>query len=109
MDIKELEDVMALYGVVLRAIPKVPIRGVYEKRHIDIYPTGRIEYLPEYKREMLVVETMSKQAGKFLYEFSRGTTSGVNFSGKKYFDTIELAIEDILKEKYDNNEGISNA
>lgn len=94
MEIKELEDIMILNSVVLRAIPTT-MRGVYETRHIDEFPDGTIEYLEEYKREMLVVHTVPKNAGKFLIECVKNTRSSVNFEGKKYFDTIEQAMDDL--------------
>lgn len=96
MNIKELESIMIEYGVVLRAIPKT-VRGVYEKYHIDKYPNGTIEYLEEYKREMLVVISVPKNAGKFVFECQKNTISGVQFQGNKYFDSIELAIADLLR------------
>ena len=92
MDIRELEKVMISHGVVLRAIPE-KVRGIYEKRHIDTYPNGVIKYLDDYKREMLVVETIPKNAGKFILECVPHTSSMVKFSGKKYFDSIEEAVE----------------
>lgn len=96
MDIKELENIMILNGVVLRALPRI-MRGIYETRHIDIFPNGTIEYLEEYKREMLVVYTVPKNAGKFIFECARNTMNSVSFAGKKYYDTIEEAVNDLLE------------
>ena len=96
MEIKELEDIMITHSVVLRAIPKKVV-GVYEKQHIDSYPTGTIQYLERYKREMLVVESIPKNAGKFIFECQRNTSSSVHFSGKKFFDSIEEAVADLLE------------
>lgn len=89
---------MISHGVVLRAIPE-KIRGVYEKRHIDKYPDGVIKYLDDYKREMLVVEIIPKNAGKFIFECARNTNSMVKFMGKKYFDSIEEAVESLQNNK----------
>lgn len=96
MEIKELEDIMVTHSVVLRAIPKKVV-DVYEKQHIDSYPTGTIRYLERYKREMLVVESIPKNAGKFLFEQQNNTASMVQFRGKKYFDSIEEAVADLLE------------
>jgi len=98
MDIKELEKIMVSHGVVLRALPK-KTRGIYERYHIDKYPHGTIKYLEEYKREMLVIESVPKNAGKFIFECERSTSATVHFSGKKYFDSIEQAIEDLVESK----------
>jgi len=96
MDIQLLEEIMITHGIVLRAIPR-KVRGVYDKRHLDKYPNGIITYLEEYKRDMLVVETIPQNAGKFIFESVKSTRSTVSFSGKKYFDSIEEAIEHIQK------------
>lgn len=98
MDIRDLETIMVSYGVVLRAIPE-KVRGIYEKRHIDKYPNGVIKYLDDFKREMLVVETIPKNAGKFIFECVPNTSSVVQFKGKKYYNSIEDAVEDLLKSK----------
>lgn len=101
MDIKELEEIMVSHGVVLRAIPK-KTRSIYERYHIDKYPRGTIQYLEEFKREMLVFESIPENAGKFIFECEKNTSATVHFSGKKYFDSIEQAVEDLLKNKKQN-------
>lgn len=95
MDIKELEEIMIEHGVVLRAIPK-KVRGVYEKYHADEFPNGTIEYLEDFKREMLVVWSIPKNAGKFTFECEKHTGSTVKFRGKKFFDSIEEAVKDLI-------------
>lgn len=95
MDIKELENIMVSHGVVLRAIPKTA-RSIYEKYHADKYPDGIIMYLEKYKREMLIVENIPKNAGKFIFECEKHTSSIVKFNGKKFYDSIEQAIEDLV-------------
>lgn len=95
MDIKELENIMISHGIVLRAIPKIE-RSICEKRRANEFPDGKIEYLEEYKREMLVIERIPKYAGKFIFEYKQGTASTVKFTGKKFFDSIEQAVNDLL-------------
>lgn len=91
MDINELERLMIDEGLVIRAIP-LKIREIYEVRHKDKYPDGRIEYLAEYKRKMLIVEREPENAGKFLITRGWGTLSTVKFQNDPYFDTIEEAV-----------------
>lgn len=93
MTIEELERIMVEHGATIRAIPKV-IVGVYDKRHIDKYPDGRIEYLDSFKREMLITESVPKNAGKFLLKSKCGTMSMVQFEGK-FYDSIEQAVADL--------------
>lgn len=97
MDIKELEKIMISHGVALRAIPE-KVRHVLEKQHIDRYPNGTIEYLDEFKREMLVFESIPKNAGKFILVKNQATSCNVSFTGKEYFDSIEQAMESLLKD-----------
>ena len=96
MNIQELEKIMIEYGVVLRAIP-MEIRHIVEKSHIDKYSQGRIEYVDKCKREMLVFETVPKNAGKFVFEYKQGTNGMVSFSGNQFFDSIEEAIQYLLE------------
>lgn len=93
MTIEELERIMVEHGATIRAIPKV-IVGVYEKRHIDKYPDGRIEYFDSFKREMLVTESAPKNAGKFLLKSKCGTGCMVEFE-RKFYDSIEQAVADL--------------
>lgn len=95
MNIKELETIMAKYGVAIRAIPEMA-RDVFDVRHKDKYPDGRVQFLPEYKRDMLVVERRPEHGGQFIMEHGLKTMSGVSFKGKKYYASIEEAINDLL-------------
>lgn len=94
MDLKELEKIMIEYGVVIRAIP-MTVREVYAKEHIKKYPNGEIKYLPEYKKEMLVVIRVPQSAGKFVIESAKHTMTQIQFRGIEYFDTIEDAIKSL--------------
>lgn len=89
MDIKQLEELMIAHGVALRAIPKRDV-AVYEKEHAARFPGGTICFLRSYGREMLVVEKVPVNAGKFIFEYA-GTSNVVTFPGKQYFDSIEEA------------------
>lgn len=90
--IAELEAVMVEYGVVMRAIPKV-VKAVYGTAHIGRFPTGRVQYLPEFKREMLIVERTPRNAGKFIFEYAQNTDTTVRFRGATYYDTIGQAVD----------------
>lgn len=98
MDVKTLEEIMAAHSVVLRAIPKVLVE-VYETRHITTYPHGVIKYLERFKREMLVVERIPENAGKFIFELAPNTSSTVKFYAKKYYNSIEEAVNGLLESK----------
>ncbi len=95
MTVEELQQIMIEKGVVIRAIP-MKIRGIYEKEKINKYPNGTIQYLPEFKREMLVCESVPQNAGKFIIEQNQGSLSTVKFCGKEYFDTIEDAVKSLV-------------
>lgn len=68
LTIKKLEKLMIYHGIVLRAIPERVI-NICEKSNIDRYPRGVIKYLEDYKREVLVVESVPQNASKFILEF----------------------------------------
>ena len=93
MTIKELEDVMAKYGLVIRAIPEKEY-SVFEPQHIDKYPNGKIE--SRFGRKMLVVEETPLHAGKFIIEIQRNSLTAVWFKKEKFYDSIEEAVADIL-------------
>lgn len=95
MDIKELEEIMVSHGVVLRAIP-MKVRGIYEIRHRNQFPNARVEYLEDFKREMLIDERTPKNAGKFIFEANQGTGDMVRFHANRFYDSIEEAMEDLL-------------
>lgn len=95
MDIRELEAVMVKYGLVIKAVPE-KVTGVYEKEHADMFPDGETKYLDEYKRDMLVVESVPEHAGKFLFSQVKNTDSTVRFKGEKFYDSIEHGIHDIM-------------
>lgn len=96
MDIKDIERVLVTYGVAIRAIPARE-RKVLEAYHAKDFPNGRVEYLPAYKREMLVVERVPEHAGKFTFEVVGNTVSTVTFSGNRYYDSIEGVIAALLE------------
>jgi hypothetical protein len=100
MDLKTLESIMICEGVSIRAIPFKTV-GVFETRHIDKYPNGIIYYDEIGKRDMLRVERIVSKtiAGKFIVEKKCGTGALIRFSPKKYYDTIEEAINDLCEIK----------
>ena len=97
MTIKELEQIMVKYGVAIKAIPKKMI-SVYEKSHINEYPHGEVKYLEGYQREMLVVESEPKNAGKFVIVKNTGTSTNIWFV-KEFYNSIEEAVNALLDSK----------
>ena len=95
MEIDELEYLMQKHGLAIRAIPLL-MKSIYDKEHIDEFPNGKIEYVEHFQRAMCVVYEPPQNAGKFMIEKVNHTYSQVNFKNK-YFDTIEDAIEYIIK------------
>ena len=94
MTIKELEQIMIQNAITIKAIPEKVV-SVFEKCHLAEYPNGSIQYLDKYKREMLVVETIPKNAGKFVIGRNTGISSVVKYEGQ-FYDSIEDAIIDLL-------------
>ncbi len=81
-------------AITIKAIPEKVV-SIFEKSHLDKYPNGRIQYLDKYKREMLVVETVPKNAGKFVIGVNTGNSSVVRYEGK-FYNSIEEAVADLL-------------
>jgi len=96
MDIKALEKIMVEHGVVLRAIP-MKVTEISEVRHQKRFPNARIEYLESFQREMLIIERTPQNAGRFIFEANQRTGDFVKFYAEKFYDSIEEAIEDLLK------------
>jgi len=86
---------MVEHGVCIRAVPN-RWNKILEAQHINEYPDGKIVFLPEYKREMLVVDTVPKCAGKFLVKTGLGTGAGVNFTGGEFYDSLEEVVDAIM-------------
>ena len=95
MDIIELEKIMKEKGLVIRAIPN-EVKSIYDAYHIKDYPNGKLEYIPQFGREMCVIMQAPKNAGKFMIESISHTYSEVKFNHTKYFDSIEEAINYII-------------
>ena len=95
MDILELEKIMKEKGLVIRAIPN-EIKCIYDSYHISEFPEGKLEYIPQFNREMCVVMQKPKNAGKFMIESIRHTYADVKFVNEMYFDTIQDAINYII-------------
>lgn len=97
MTIRELEEIMQEYGIVLRAVPKKTFE-VYEPCHKDRFPDGEIRYLESYGRDCLVVEHIPEHAGEFLIESVKGTGSTVWFQDR-FFLSIEDAVAAVIGKK----------
>ena len=102
MDIKELQKLMILHDITIRAIP-MERTIIVDIRHKDQFPDGEVTFLPEFKREMLVVKWTTTHAGKFLAEAKAGSSGMVKFSSGPYFDTIEDAVIAAIKRKESRN------
>lgn len=98
MTIKELEEFMISKGVVIRAIPR-EVTEIYEVAHLNKFKSDpkyrvSVEYLKDYKREMLVVKSSPRLGGKFLVKTQKNTLSSTMFTSK-CFDSIEQAVESL--------------
>jgi hypothetical protein len=97
MDIKELERLIITNGLVIRAVP-LKVFETCEAYHISKYPNGVIHYDERFKRDMLKLEKIPKNAGKFIIERAANTTSQVQFvPNGKYYNSIEDAVNAILE------------
>ena len=98
--VAELEKIMIEKCIAIRAMPK-EVRGIYEKSNFKRfskdkkYTSCEIKYLKDFKREMCVVKSIPKGAGKFVIEQAKSNMSDVNFHGI-YFDSIEDAVKSII-------------
>lgn len=104
MSLEELQELMIKHGAVIRAVPRV-VRGICETSHASRFPTGVISYVPEYKRDMLVVDRMPRTGGKFYVESVKNTGNTVTFNGHNgtnCFDTIEEAIMSLESKEVSN-------
>lgn len=88
MTLKEFESLMVKHGAVIRALPEKTSHWV-EKRHIDRYPNAEVRFIPEYNREMLLVEEYPTHGGQFVVELVRHTCSTVRFEGRRFFKTLD--------------------
>lgn len=93
ISLETLGKLMVKHNLAIRAVPMVQ-RDIVEVRHKDKYPDGVIQYLPDFKREMLVTLRTPKHAGMFVVEKARGTAATVHFGPKKFYRSLE----DIVKE-----------
>lgn len=95
-ELSKLQDMLVKHGGVIRAIP-MKTRGVYEAYNIDKYANGKVEYLPEFGRDMLIVEEVPKDAGKLLLVAGQSTSSTTQFKGALKFNTMEELIDALSK------------
>lgn len=94
--ISELEELMIACGGTIRAIPK-DVRGVYSiyAHQQGCINGGKIEYIPEYGREMYVTHTKPIHGGQFVFESVKSTRSIVDFTGKQFYNSIEELAKDM--------------
>lgn len=90
--LNQLSELMTRHGAVIRAIPQKK-RHLYEKELKSLYPDGKIEYVDEFKREMLVQYTAPQNAGKFYLTFANHTMQTVIFNNSLIFDSLEEITE----------------
>ena len=86
----ELGELLVEKGACIRAIPK-RVTHVFEKEHAREYPEGKIEWIPEYNREMLVVTETPDIGGKFLVASGHDTDKNVRFQ-KPCYDSLADAV-----------------
>lgn len=94
MTLLEFERFMRENSLVVRAIPQKVVH-VFEASHIGEYPDGKIEFLPEYHRNMLLLEEVPEHAGMFVAEIQCNTAKSTRFSSKKYYASLEELAADI--------------
>lgn len=87
-----LSELMTTHGAVIRAIPQKE-RHLYEKELKSLYPDGKIEYVDEFKREMLVQYTAPQNAGKFYLTFANHTMQTVVFNNSLIFDSLDQIVD----------------
>lgn len=93
MNLKDLEQIMVKHGLSIRAIPEKS-RSICELCHKDMYPNGKQMYLPEFGRDMWVIEEENTHAGQFVVEEHCGVSSIVRFSGDRFFNSLEEIMEE---------------
>lgn len=86
--LENLGRLMVLYNLAIRCVPHI-VRNVFEVSHKDEFPDGEVQYLPEYNREMLVVNHIPKHAGMFLVEELKGTNATVSFNTKRFYGSLD--------------------
>lgn len=94
MNLELLQQIMIENGLAIRAIPKTR-RIVVELRHKEEFPDGHAQYLEEFNREMWVEERSNSHGCQFVVERNCGTKSTVEFSGKKFYSSLEELIKDV--------------
>lgn len=92
-DLGRFEALMRKHSLVIRTVPELE-QHVFETKHKDRYPDGKIQYVEEYKRDMLVVKKIPEHAGEFIACSLPNTESVVKFVPKKYYSTLEAIVED---------------
>lgn len=91
MTIEQLEEFMVNHGLVIRAIPK-EITHIYEAHYAQKYPNGKVIYMEQYKREMLLVTEVPANAGKFVVSAALHTDSDIRFH-PPFFSSIKELVE----------------
>ena len=94
MTIEMFEKFVRENNLVIRAIPEM-VRGAYDvnDNNLKKYSHGEVKYLPEYKREMIVVYTVPAHAGEFLVTRCTNAMCNADFSGGVYFKSFDEIYE----------------
>lgn len=92
----ELEAVMVHTGLTIRAIPRMTT-CIYEASHANEYPSGRVMYLGEYNREMLVVDKIPDFAGKFIAECVVADDAAIHFNAYDTFDSLADVLQAVAE------------
>lgn len=97
--IEKLESTMRQFSLCIRAIPLKTTR-ILEASHIIEFPNGKVVKLPEFNREMLVVESIPENAGKFIVEQQMNTDKTTRFHPSKYYNSLEQVLADWQPEEH---------
>lgn len=101
--IEKLESTMRQFSLCIRAIPLKTTR-ILEASHIIEFPNGKVVKLPEFNREMVVVENTPENAGKFIVEQQMNTDKTTRFHPSKYYDSLENVLADWQPEDHSAEE-----
>lgn len=100
--LRELQAVMVKNRLAIRTIP-MERTAIYEVRYANEHPDGRIVFLEEYGREMLVVRKKPKLAGKVFVK-NTDESAILRFNPLEAFDTIA----DVLKAVAERSLGVND-
>lgn len=89
MIVKLVDKFIKEKGLIIRPIPE-KVRSAYDvnEHNIKKFPQAERQFLPEYKREMLVFYTVPEHAGELLVVQCNNTMNNVSFNNGMYFKDL---------------------